>query len=351
MYMQQQPTYGFVPAQKPTQIAIPNQAIPNYAQPSPTMNSAYLMNSPSLVLGSTNSPPGFGLATPPPQLFPQLICSPGPVPQMNLQQAWAIPQWQPMYIPQPVQMQAMPFPVFPQTPTQGPMDLETEQIPQQPVANKRSSIPERKSRMRCKCCSAGCRNTSIKDVDPVLLDEVMKDRNQLMAQLPEFFGEPLLNFDEFVFYCPIFRAEAVGEMEYYKIPRTTKERELNIPRRLTELFVRTFGPEDAPTSKTFKRTSPHTELCEVRMAVRNSIVKSLPDVITGCRNIDEANGIFDLIFRFTGVAMAKSVTANLPQCFIAVVELEDGEIDSECTGVVSLFNYHLFRRKITKAVC
>lgn len=350
MYMQQQPqAFGFA---QPAKIAIP--ANQGYAQPSPTMNSAYLMNSPSIVMGpsSTNnvSPPGFGLATPPPQLFPQLICSPGPVPQMNLQQAWTIPQWQPMYIPQAVPMQAMPFPVFPQTPTQGPMDLQQSEIPQQQIAKRSSPIPERKSRMRCKCCSAGCRNTSIKDVDPVLLNEVMKDRNDLMEQLPEFFGEPLLNFDEFVFYCPIFRAEAVGEMEYYKIPRTTKERELNIPRRLTELFVRTFGPEDAPTSKTFKRTSPHTELCEVRMAVRNSIVKSLPDVITGCRNIDEANGIFDLIFRFTGVAMAKSVTANLPQCFIAVVKME-GDVDSECTGVVSLFNYHLFRRKITKAVC
>jgi len=366
--MQQQPTYGFLSAQKPDMIALPNQ-MQAYAQPSPTLNSAYLINSPCLVQapgsnGSTvtessassfstvnTSPPGFGLASPPTQMFsamtPQLICSPSPVMGFdanNLQQAWAIPQlpqWQPMFVPQ-MQMQAMPFQMFPQTPT-GP--IQDTMSPMEPLNRVKHSNTERKGRIRCKACSAGCRNNSIKHVDPAMLAEVMADRNELMAQLPEFFGEPLLNFPEFVHYCPIFRSKAIGEMEYYKIPRTTKERELNIPRRLSELFIRTFGPENAPESKSFRRISPHTELCEVRMAVRNSIVKACPDLITGVRNMDEANGIFDLIFRFVGVAMPKSICPNLPQCFTAVVVL-DSENESECTGVVSLFNYHLFRRKI-----
>lgn len=375
--MQQQPQYGFM-AQKPGQINLPNQTIA-YAQPSPTLSSAYLINSPchiqapgsngsnvtessatsSYIPIQNTSPPGFGLASPPAQMFPamppQLICSPSPVmgfDTTNLQQAWAIPQipqWQPIFVQQPMQMQTMPFQVFPQTPTQGSMSANEEMGPIERRSPPRKINNDRKGRIRCKACSAGCRNNSVRDVDPELLKEVMKNRNDLMAQLPEFFGEPLLNFPEFVYYCPIFRSEAIGEMEYYKIPRTTKERELNIPRRLSELFIRTFGPEDAPESKSFRRISPHTELCEVRMAVRNSIVKECPDLITGCRNMEEANGIFDLIFRFVGVAMAKSICPNLPQCFTAVVVL-DSENESECTGVVSLFNYHLFRRKIIRQV-
>lgn len=377
MYVQQQPTYGFM-TQKPGQINLPNQAMA-YAQPSPTLSSAYLINSPCMVQApgsngsnvtdsstssfpplNNTSPPSFGLASPPPQVFqpmqPQLICSPSPVmgfDTTNLQQAWAIPsmpQWQPVFVPQPMQMQAMPFQVFPQTPTQAPMSTNEDLGPLKRCAPvKRDRNSDRKGRIRCKACSAGCRNNTVKDVDPELLKEVMVNRNELMDQLPEFFGEPLLNFPEFVYYCPIFRSHAIGEMEYYKIPRTTKERELNIPRRLSELFIRTFGPENAPESKSFRRISPHTELCEVRMAVRNSIVKASPDLITGCRNMEEANGIFDLIFRFVGVATAKSICPNLPQCFEAVVVL-NSENESECTGVVSLFNYHLFRRKIIRQI-
>lgn len=372
--MQQQPTYGFM-AQKPGQINLPDQTFA-YAQPSPTLSSAYLISSPCMVQapgsnGSTvtesstssytpmlnTSPPGFGLPSPPTQMFPampQLICSPTVMgfDTSQLQQAWAIPQmqqWQPVFVQQPMQMQAMPFQVFPQTPTQGPMSTTEDMRPMERRAPPKRINSDRKGRIRCKACSAGCRNNSPKDVDPELLKEVMKNRNDLMDQLPEFFGEPLLNFPEFVYYCPIFRSEAIGEMEYYKIPRTTKERELNIPRRLSELFIRTFGPEDAPESKRFRRISPHTELCEVRMAVRNSIVKECPDLITGCRNMEEANGIFDLIFRFVGVTMAKSICSNLPQCFTAVVIL-NSENESECTGVVSLFNYHLFRRKIIRQI-
>jgi len=380
MYVQQQPTYGFM-TQKPGQINLSNHQGLTYAQPSPTLSSAYLINSPcmnmvqapesngsnvtdsstsSFVSLTNTSPPSFGMASPPTQVFQpmqtQFICSPSPVmgfDTTNLQQAWAIPsmpQWQPVFVPQPMQMQPMPFQVFPQTPTQGPMSPNECLGPLKRCAPaKRNQHSDRKGRMRCKACSAGCRNNTVKDVDPELLKEVMVNRNELMDQLPEFFGEPLLNFPEFVYYCPIFRTEAIGEMEYYKIPRTTKERELNIPRRLSELFIRTLGPENAPKTKSFQRISPHTELCEVRMAVRNSIVKASPELITGCRNMEEANGIFDLIFRFVGVTMPKSICPNLPQCFEAVVVL-DSENESECTGVVSLFNYHLFRRKIIRQI-
>ena len=47
----------------------------------------------------------------------------------------------------------------------------------------------------------------------------------------------------------------------YHFERTTKERELNIPRRLSELFNRTFGPDDAPDSKAFDRICKFAEVC------------------------------------------------------------------------------------------
>lgn len=186
--------------------------------------------------------------------------------------------------------------------------------------------------------------------------EATRELPRVMAELPEFFGEPQLNFQEFVHYAPIFRTPSLnGDVLYFKIPRTTKERELNIPRRLQELFNRTFGPEDAPESKAFDRISPHNHLCEARCAIRNAIVRSLQETIfTGCRDMEEGNNIFNLIFRFAGVSMVKTITANLPQVFTAEVgyterkkesELKDCEV-FECTAVVSLFNYHLFRRRI-----
>jgi hypothetical protein len=218
---------------------------------------------------------------------------------------------------------------------------------------------EKNNRVRCKACSAsGCRHGVSREISLEDIKEVTKERPDLLAQLPEFFGEPLLNFEEFVHYAPVFRTKALegDEMMYFKIPRTTKERELNIPRRLNELYVRTFGPEDAPESKAFDRISPHNHLCETRMAIRNSIVKAMQETIfAGCRTMDEGNHIFSLIFRFTGVAMVKTITTNLPQVFTAVVTLKKESEDEneyeeaeayECTGIVSLFNYHLFRRKI-----
>jgi len=70
--------------------------------------------------------------------------------------------------------------------------------------------------------------------------------------------------------------------------------------------------------------------------------------------MEEGNEIFSLIFRFAGVSMVKNITTNLPQVFTSVVEHSDEKKESElnasesfeCTGVVSLFNYHLFRRRI-----
>lgn len=192
--------------------------------------------------------------------------------------------------------------------------------------------------------------------------EATRERPELVAQLPEFFGEPQLNFQEFAHYAPILRAKGLDETMYFKIPRTTKERDLNIPRRLNELFIRTFGPEDAPDSKSFDRVSPHDRLCEARMAIRTATVKALQETIfVGVRTMDEGNEIFNMIFRFTGVSMPKTFCSTIPQIFCSVVTIqnksESGEVQCgseseayECLGVVSLFNYHLFRRKIKQSV-
>lgn len=190
--------------------------------------------------------------------------------------------------------------------------------------------------------------------------EATRERPELVAQLPEFFGEPQLNFQEFAHYAPILRTKGLDETLYFKIPRTTKERDLNIPRRLNELFIRTFGPEDAPDSKSFERVSCHDRLCEARMAIRTATVKALQEVIfVGVRTMDEGNEIFNMIFRFTGVSMPKTFCSNIPQIFCSVVALQEKSEDCkaqfggeayECLGVVSLFNYHLFRRKIKQSV-
>lgn len=361
---------------------------PNQNLPSPTLNAAYMVNpivtAPSSNNSTTttnndnssvssfstmstislNAQPTFPVATPPammtptgaiaPQSFQPLmqnvVCSPGPVvyDPRALQTAWTMPNmqaWQPVFLPQQPQMvsqtsfsSSSPVPVEPvDLPPQKQFYTNQKEV----VARQRKS-----SRPRCKAC---CRNNSPKEVSIEDVREATAERPELMKQLPEFFGEPQLNFEEYVHYAPIFRVKSIdSEMQYFKIPRTTKERELNIPRRLCELFVRTFGPEDAPECKDFDRISPHNHLCDARMAIRNSIVKELPNFIIGCRNMEEANNIFDLIFRYAGVSMIKSICNNLPQVFTAVVEMK-GDNESlcfECTGVVSLFNYHLFRRRI-----
>jgi len=408
-----QPQYHYT-MQKPMieQIVLPAQpaasTIPNH--PSPTLSSAYIiqeLNSPCGTLSSPNSgnlselssdcsassfslslnshapsPQSFSIPTPPPVMSPQnmpamyphlygmqnVVCSPGPVmyDAAALQSAWTVPpqnlQWQPVWVQSPVHTQHQTHHTT-VPPGFSPHNVRKPE-PSKPVSKtffkeeKRSTEPTRKSnRVRCKSCSAsGCRSSALKDVPMEDIIEATRERPELVAELPEFFGEPSLNFEEFAFYAPIFRTPLLNDDVYYfKIPRTTKERELNIPRRLCELFNRTFGPDDAPESKAFDRISPHNHLCEARCAIRNAIVTAMQETIfTGCRNMEEGNHIFSLIFRFTGVSMVKTITANLPQVFTAVVGFSDEKKESElkeseafeCTGVVSLFNYHLFRRRI-----
>jgi len=407
--------YYTLPA-KPQQIVLPAQhPAASTSVPSPPLSSAYIIqefNSPCGTLasppsaglseisssdcGSTSSfslslnshapsPQSFSIATPPPPQvvspqnmpavypahlsFQNVVCSPGPVmyDAAALQTAWTIPQsnlqWQPVWVQSPVNQQHQTHPTVP--PGFSPMEKPTETAPVAPKTffpeeesrPTGSQTTRKSSRVRCKSCSAsGCRLGAAKEIPQEHIIEATAEIPEVRAELPEFFGEPQLNFEEFVHYAPIFRTPSLnGDVLYFKIPRTTKERELNIPRRLCELFNRTFGPDDAPESKAFSRISPHNHLCEARCAIRNSIVKAMQETIfTGCRNMEEGNQIFSLIFRFAGVSMVKTITANLPQVFTAVVghneEKKDSELKEsqafECTGVVSLFNYHLFRRRI-----
>lgn len=339
-------------------IGSPVVSAPNSNNSTTTDSSATSSFSNMQINTHASSPQAFNLTpTAMPNFQPlmqNVVCSPGPVmynPQ-TLQSAtysysWALPPnlWQPV---QPVQYMVPQQQVYVQD-----VDRKSQSPEQKPYFvnkdsgnhNINSGRTQKVARTRCKAC---CRNSTPKNVSIQDIKEATKERPELMKQLPEFFGEPQLNFEEFVHYAPVFRMKSLDpEMQYFKIPRTTKERELNIPRRLCELFVRTFGPEDAPDGKDFERISPHTHLCDARMAVRSSIVKSLPKFIIGCKNMEEANNIFDLIFRFTGVAMVKSTCNNPPQVFTSFVEIaSDKKTIFECTGIVSLFNYHLFRRRL-----
>jgi len=400
-----QPYYA-MPAKHPQQIVLPANPPASTSHPSPTLSSTFLVQDvnsltsspPSNGLsdisdcGSTSSfslnshvpsPLSFSAATPPAQvvspqnmpMFPahltyqNVVCSPGPVmiDPATLQSAWTMPpqnlQWQPVWVQSPVNHQSQHIPpgfapILEPTPSEPSPPPQDTFFPDQVECKKATkSEPTRKSnRVRCKSCSAsGCR-MGPKDIPMEDIIEATREIPEVRAELPEFFGEPQLNFEEFVHYAPIFRTPSLnGDVLYFKIPRTTKERELNIPRRLGELFNRTFGPEDAPESKSFSRISPHNQLCEARCAIRNAIVKAMQETIfTGCRNMEEGNEIFSLIFRFAGVSMVKNITTNLPQVFTSVVEHSDEKKESElnasesfeCTGVVSLFNYHLFRRRI-----
>jgi len=379
-------TYYSVPTKQ--QQYIPTQPASTCA-PSPPFSFSELSSecSSSSFSLSLNShapspvPHSFSIATPPPQVVsPQnmpamlpltYVCSPTPVmyDPAALQSAWTIPpqnlQWQPVWVQSPISQQqnqqrsSVP-PGF-SSPAKEPEPTPPPQTFFQEKSGRPTEPTRKNNRVRCKSCSAsGCRLGATKDIPIEDIIEATKERPELMAELPEFFGEPQLNFEEFVHYAPVFRTPMLnGDMYYFKIPRTTKERELNIPRRLCELFNRTFGPEDAPESKAFERISPHNHLCEARCAIRNSIVKAMQEVVfTGCRNMEEGNEIFSLIFRFAGVSMVKTITANLPQVFTAVVgynnEKKDSQLNDseayECTGVVSLFNYHLFRRRIKSKI-
>jgi len=401
------------------QIVLPAQPSVHPSMPSPTLMPSYIIQDTGSPVGTLSSPPrgleqmsdcgsnssfslslnsqvpspnqAFSIPTPPPVVSPQnmptvfpahltyhnVVCSPGPVmyDAAALQSAWTIPQqsfqpqqnvqWQPVWVQSPVNSQ-------PQSHTSIPPGFAPliEPTPSEPSPPPKTFFKEEEtcqlatqgprkssSRVRCKACSAsGSRMSASKKIPTEHIIEATREIPEVMAELPEFFGEPQLNFQEFVHYAPIFRTPAMnGDVLYFKIPRTTKERELNIPRRLCELFNRTFGPDDAPDSKAFDRISPHNHLCAARCAIRNAIVKSMQETIfTGCRNMDEGNHIFSLIFRFAGVSMVKTITTNLPQVFTAVVGFDEEKKETElkeaqafeCTGVVSLFNYHLFRRRI-----
>lgn len=383
---------------QPQAVMIPSQQ-EQYAHPSPTLSPAYLVNAPCGMVDAQNPnasttasessnvshptmtsqpSPSFASSTPPAHIvsptntqvyahvMPGVVCSPSPVVSYDpaaLQTAWTMPhqnmQWQSVWVPSPVHHPHVPIPSyghFAPMPSTGTKTFFSEEP-------KRSSneSSRKNNRNRCKYCATNsCRN-GIKDIPMADIIEATRERPELVAQLPEFFGEPQLNFQEFSHYAPILRSEALDETLYFKIPRTTKERDLNIPRRLTELFIRTFGPEDAPESKSFERISPHDRLCEARMAIRTAIVTSLQETIfVGVRTMDEGNEIFNLIFRFTGVSMPKTFCSTLPQIFCSVVALEEEKSEEaaadsgseayECLGVVSLFNYHLFRRKIKQNV-
>jgi len=399
MHAPTQPYYA-MPAKHPQQIVLPANPPAYTSHPSPTLSSTFLVQDvnsspPSSDCGSTSSfslnshghpsPLSFSAATPPAQvvspqnmpMFPahltyqNVVCSPGPVmiDPATLQSAWTMPQqnlqWQPVWVQSPVnQQQSQHIPpgfaqILEPTPSveHSPPPQDTFFPDQVECRKATKSKPTQKSnRVRCKSCSASGSRMGPKDIPMEDIIEATRQIPEVLAELPEFFGEPQLNFEEFAHYAPIFRTSSLnGDVLYFKIPRTTKERELNIPRRLGELFNRTFGPEDAPQSKSFSRISPHNQLCDARCAIRNAIVKSMQETIfTGCRNMEEGNEIFNLIFRFAGVSMVKNITTNLPQVFTSVVEHSDAKRESqlnasesfECTGVVSLFNYHLFRRRI-----
>jgi len=353
----------------------------------------------SLTSNFSNSPPHHGISSPSammPFLQQQhhVVCSPSPVVSLdpgNLQSAWVAPSsftpmtWvasptnfvQPLFHPSPTASGLLPGSLPQVVPRQQQHQQQHHHqhrhVHQQPSSSQRhffqpkpnpqptngamgrfqNQRPARKNvRVRCKACaSSSCRNAATKELNDADMAEYKADRTELMKSLPEFFGEPQLNFEEFVHYAPVFRAKHVGgeETYYFKIPRTTKERELNIPQRLTELFIRTFGPENAPAKNSFDRISPHTSLCDVRMVVRSTVVKALAPVFTPwLQTMDDAQELFDIIFRYAGVSCVKDVCPTAPQIWCAVVNDDNVEESEgwENVGVVSLFNYHLFRRRI-----
>jgi len=191
----------------------------------------------------------------------------------------------------------------------------------------------------------------VKEVKREDLESAFADQNEILDQLPEFFGEPLLNFPEIVFYMQIFKAKSKPneQLQYFKVPRPAKERELHIDHRLTELFIRNFGFDHACEHHEFKRLPMHQPgICHARNLYRQLIVDSLlPTFLAYVRNMDEAKRLFGIIFRFVGCATPKDIASNLPQVWKAVTNV-DRDTSLEITGIVSLYNYHLFRRLIEK---
>lgn len=205
-------------------------------------------------------------------------------------------------------------------------------------------------RTRCKACSAAISRGCARQVNLEDIEEAFKDRTETLDQLPEFFGEPKLNFPEISYYMRIFREQGQGELQYFKVPRPTKERELHVDVRLAELFIRNYGFDHACEAHEFTRLPVHTSgICQARMAYRQTIVDSLlPQFLPNVRNMEEAKNLFNIIFRYVGCATPKDICSTIPQVWVAVSDVDD-ETACELTGVVSLFNYHLFRRMIVKS--
>lgn len=377
-------------AASPPQYGIPNP--PTILKPSPPQ---YGMPAAPML---KTSPPQYGIPTPPTVLIQQsangqhVVCSPGPVISVDatsLQSAWMAPSNYlgspvPSHLPHQVAWMApVPQPhhrhghphfmpaMYQQRPNvaspanNGYHEHKTAEIhlytdssqspspePQVRLPAKEANAARKSTRVRCKSCSSSSR--ALKEYTKEDLALAIKDNSDLLNQLPEFFGEPLLNFEEFVHYTPVFRTQAVPNdfMMYFKIPRTTKERELNVPQRLTELFIRTFGPEHAPERNQFQRISPHSSLCDVRMVLRSVVVKTLVPVFTPyLKDMEDTHNLFDIIFRFAGIACVKDVCPTAPQVWCATVKDRQSATEVyENVGVVSLFNYHLFRRKVVATV-
>lgn len=214
----------------------------------------------------------------------------------------------------------------------------------------RTSNKSRKGfRNRCKACSSPASRGFTKELSNADLEKAFGDINHILDSLPEFFGEPQLNFPEIVSYIQMFRPEGTAdELQYFKVPRPTKERELQVDVRLAELFVRNFGFDHACEASDFERISVHdSSICQARMVYRQVIVQSLLPQFHQLCDVPEAQDIFNLIFRFTGCCTPKDICETFPQVWSSTVPVNSSTA-IEITGVVSNFNYHLFRRYIVK---
>jgi len=204
-------------------------------------------------------------------------------------------------------------------------------------------------RSRCKCCSSPASRGYTKELATEDLQKAFGDISHILDQLPEFFGEPQLNFPEIVSYIQMFRPEGTAdELQYFKVPRPTKERELQVDVRLAELFVRNFGFDHACEASDFERISVHDPvICQARMVYRQVIVQCLLPHFHQMCDVSDAQDIFSLIFRYTGCCTPKDICDTFPQVWSSTVPVNSSTA-IEITGVVSMFNYHLFRRYIVK---
>lgn len=287
---------------------------------------------------------------------PQTQPSPPPVyPNTTQQHAFSSPQLNRNNTPSPPrtnhQFQNCHNNYFPEenvkkAPTRHGFNKQGGCLPVVPSSRNRKNF-----RVRCKACSAPVSRQVVKEVKQEDLESAFADQNEILDQLPEFFGEPLLNFPEIVFYMQIFKAKSKEneELQYFKVPRPAKERELHIDHRLTELFIRNFGFDHACEHHEFKRLPMHQPgICHARNLYRQLIVDSLlPTFLAYVRDMDEAKRLFGIIFRYVGCATPRDISSNLPQVWKAVTSV-DSTTNLEITGIVSNYNYHLFRREIQK---